>query len=100
MLVISIGYFVRFLTPIPNSWIPLIGVTSGTAFFSVVAPMTFKTDQEYAWNWYVMMIGAGFIISAFAWLVHRYFIRWVEDQVCKRFPLVDNIFNKTSDDPK
>ena len=99
LLVIAIGYVVRAAPFIANRFIPLIGICSGAVFFLIVAPLTMKADSEHAWNWYVMLLGVGFILSAAAWLIHLLVISRMEDYLRTKFPGLDDWFKNTSDQP-
>ena len=100
LLVVALGYIVRAIPFIENRWIPLIGISLGSLFFLIVAPLTMKPDPEHAWNWYVLIWGIGLILSAFAWLIHRILISKLEDWARNKFPPVNAWFEKTSDDQR
>lgn len=98
LFVIALGYVVRAVPFIANKYIPLLGILSGSLFFLGVAPLTMKPDPEHAWNWYVMIWGAGLVLSSFAWLIHLVVISRLEDWARTRIPAMDAWFKKTSDD--
>ena len=80
----------------------LIGITLGSFFFLLVAPLTVKApggSANLSLNWYVLLWGIGLILSAFAWLIHLTVISRVEDWARNKFPAVDAWFVKTSDQP-
>ena len=102
LFVIALGYVVRAVPFIANKWIPLIGITLGSFFFLLVAPLTVKApggSANLSLNWYVLLWGIGLILSAFAWLIHLTVISRVEDWARNKFPAVDAWFVKTSDQP-
>lgn len=100
MLVIALGYIVRATPWIANRWIPAIGMGAGSLFFLVVAPLTMKADPEHAWNWYVMLWGAGLILSAFAWLIHKIVLTRIESYARTKIPALDKWLENTSDTPE
>jgi threonine/homoserine/homoserine lactone efflux protein len=97
LFVIALGYLVRAMPFITNKWIPFLGISFGSLFFLIIAPITIKPDPEHSWNWYVMIWGIGLILSAFAWLIHLIVISRLEDYVRTKIPAVDVWFRKTSD---
>ena len=97
LFVIAIGYVFRALPFIQNRWIPFIVVLVGSLFFLIIAPLSMKPDPDHAWNWYVLMFGAGFILSVVAWIIHYVVISRLEDWARNKFPTVDQWFTKTSD---
>lgn len=96
--VVALGYVVRAVPVVANRFIPLIGIATGSAFFTIVIPLTLQPDANRAWNWYVLMWGVGVGLSAFAWLIHLMVISKLEDYLRNKIPALDAWFVKTSDE--
>ena len=95
--VIMLGYLVRLVPFIANKWIPLIGIVSGTVFFSVVILLREQPDPVHPVAWRVLYGAIGFAISVVAWGFHRVAISRLEDALAKRFPVVNEMLKATSD---
>lgn len=95
--VIMLGYMVRIVPFIANKWIPLIGISGGTLFFSIVIVMTVQPDATHPVAWRVLYGAIGFAISVAAWGSHRLFISRVEDWLGRKFPALGAALDATSD---
>jgi len=96
-VVIALGYVVRAVPKISNAYIPIIGMVAGALFFATVASLTLIRNPEHPAAWTVMCFGVGWVISAFAWLVHHVLISRLEDKLGEWFPPLGNWLKKTSD---
>jgi len=97
LFVITLGYIVRAVPQIANSYIPLIGIVLGSIFFTIVSNITIAANPDHPIAWGVLRWGVGVVVSAIAWLAHRYLLSYAEDWIGKRVPAVGNWLEKTSD---
>lgn len=101
VLCLATGYAWRGLNLkwFPNDAIPVVVMLTGAIVMAFIADGRPTTMPPRVWT--VRNLAIGFVIGAFAWLVHNYALSKIEDWLVSKLPSLSNTtFFKKSDLPK
>ena len=82
VVVIAFGYLLKITPKYPNDYIPFGTIIFGILFYSLaIYP---EAAPNYPLYPQVILGSIGLIMSLFAWVVHRKFLKkWIDDKIWK-----------------